>query len=260
MAVGKLADKVVILTGGTSGIGRACARLFCQEGASVMVGANDDEGGASVIKEIRADGLGKVQYTPTDVSQVADVKTLVKRTLQEYGRVDVLFGNAGILPLGTAWDTSFETWQRCIDVNLSGNFLLAKYGIPALTRHGGGVVLFTASELGLVGTTAAVAYCASKGGLINMARALAVDCASHNIRVNCLIPGPISTPMSERGFQQASDPEEAERAQLNVVPLKRMGSAEEMAKVALFLASDDSSYVTGSMVVADGGATAWYGL
>jgi NAD(P)-dependent dehydrogenase (short-subunit alcohol dehydrogenase family) len=260
MTVGKLADKVVILTGGTSGIGRACARLFCQEGAIVVIGANDDVGGATVVKEIEATGIGKVQYIPTDVSKAGDVKTLVGLALQEYGRMDVLFGNAGILPLGTAWDTSFETWQRCIDVNLSGNFLLAKYGIPALMRSGGGVVLFTASELGLVGTTGAVAYCASKGGLINMARALAIDCASHNIRVNCLVPGPISTPMSVRGFQQASDPETAERAQLNVVPLKRMGSAEEMARVALFLASDDSSYMTGSMVVADGGATAWYGL
>lgn len=258
--VGRLADKVVILTGGTSGIGRSCARLFCQEGASVVIGANDESGGISIVQEIEAAGRGDAQFVPTDVSQARDVETLVRHTLHEYGRVDVLFGNAGILPLGTAWETSLETWQSCIDVNLSGNFLLAKYGIPALMQSGGGVLLFTASELGLVGATAVVAYCASKGGLINMARALAVDCAPHNIRVNCLVPGPISTPMSVHGFQQASDPQEAERAQLNAVPLKRMGSAEEIARVALFLVSDDSSYMTGSIVVADGGATAWYGL
>jgi meso-butanediol dehydrogenase / (S,S)-butanediol dehydrogenase / diacetyl reductase len=260
MTHGKLGGKVVVLTGGTSGIGRACAHLFCQEGASVVIGSIHAEDGSGILKEIEDDGRGQARFILTDVSQPEQVENLVNSAVAEFGRLDVLFGNAGILPLGTAWDTSVETWRHCIDVNLSGNFYLAKYGVPALIHSGGGVVLFTASELGLVGTTGGVAYCTSKGGVINMVRALALDCAPYAIRVNCLAPGPILTPMSERGFAQSENPGASERTQIEAIPLKRMGTPEEIARVALFLASDGSSYMTGSVVVADGGATAWYGM
>jgi len=174
--------------------------------------------------------------------------------------VDVIFGNAGILPLGTAWDTSIEDWKRCIDVNLGGNFYLAKYGVPSLIEAGGGVILFTASELGIVGSSGAAAYCASKGGLINMTRAIAVDCAPYGIRVNSIAPGAIDTPMSKYQIDRAEDPQLALEKGNEAVPLKRMGTAEEIARVALFMVSDDSSYMTGSLIVADGGATAWYGI
>ena len=260
MTAGRLLDKVIILTGGTSGIGRAAAKLFCQQGAKVVIGARNEGAGAEVIQEVKEVGKGEAFFIKTDVSIPDQVENLVNETIKRYGRVDALYGNSGILPMSTAPDTSIETWRRCIDVNLGGNFYLAKYGIPALIATGGKTILFTGSELGTVGASEMVAYCASKGGLINMTRALAIDCAPHGIRVNCLAPGPIETPMLRKMFDDADDPEELEKIQTEPILLKRFGTAEEIAEVALFLVSDASSYMTGAVVVADGGATAWYGL
>lgn len=260
MTSGKLAGKVVILTGGASGIGRASARLFSLEGAFVVIGDINEEASEAATEEIRDQNGGKAISVRTDVTQPEQVEHLISQAVEAFGQVDVLFGNAGILPLGTAWETSIEDWQRCIDVNLGGNFFLAKYGVPALIEAGGGVILFTASELGTVGISGGVAYCASKGGLINMTRAIAIDCAPYDIRVNSLAPGPISTPMTTYWLDRAEDPVALETEQTEPVLLKRLGTAEEIARVALFLVSDDSSYMTGSLVVADGGATAWYGL
>jgi NAD(P)-dependent dehydrogenase (short-subunit alcohol dehydrogenase family) len=209
---------------------------------------------------VQEDGRGEALFIKTDVSAPEQVENLVNETIKSYGRVDVLYGNSGVLPTSTAPDTTLETWRRCIDVNLSGNFYLAKYGIPALIETGGKTILFTGSELGTVGASAMVAYCASKGGVINMTRALAIDCAPHGIRVNCLAPGPIETPMLRKMFDDAENPDEYEQIQVEPILLKRFGTPEEIAEVALFLASDASSYMTGAIVVADGGATAWYGL
>ena len=256
----RLENKVVVITGGASGIGRASALLFNAEGAKVVIADTDAANGDAVVEEIQKAGRGAAISVETDVTQPDQVKRLIDRTVQEFGRVDVLFGNAGILPLGTAWETSLEDWHRCIDVNLGGNFLLAKYGIPALIEAGSGVVLFTASELGIVGISGAAAYCASKGGLVNMTRAIAIDSAPYGIRVNSIAPGPISTPMTKYWLDRAEDPLALEKEQTEPVLLKRLGTAEEIARVALFLISDDSSFMTGSLVVADGGATAWYGI
>jgi NAD(P)-dependent dehydrogenase (short-subunit alcohol dehydrogenase family) len=260
MIGGRLQDKVVILTGGTSGIGRASVKLFCHEGAKVVIGARNEEAGARVIQEVQDDGMGQALFVRTDVSIPGEVENLVSRSVEHFGRVDVLYGNSGIFPSGTAPETPIETWQRCIDINLGGNFYLAKYGIPALIQSNGKVIIFTASELGTVGIREGVAYCASKGGLINMTRAIAIDCSQYGIRVNCLAPGPILTPMLRGWFDEAENPKELEEAQTKPVLLKRLGKPEEIAEVALFLASDASSFMTGSLVVADGGATAWYGL
>jgi NAD(P)-dependent dehydrogenase (short-subunit alcohol dehydrogenase family) len=260
MTEGKLHDRVVILTGGTSGIGRASVKLFCREGAKVVIGARNEKAGASVVQEVQQDGIGEAFFVKTDVTIPQQVENLVKKTVEKYGRVDVLFGNSGILLVGTAPETSLEVWKQTIDVNLSGNFYLAKYGIPALIESNGEVILFTASELGTVGASEDVAYCASKGGLINMMRAIAIDCAQYGIRVNCLAPGPVETPMLRVWFDEAENPQELEDTQKKPVLLKRFADPEEIAEVALFLASDSSSYMTGSVVVADGGATAWYGL
>jgi len=260
MLSGKLHDKVVILTGGTSGIGRASVKLFCQEGAKVVIGARNEKAGEALVKEVQEEGNGEAFFVKTDVSIPKQVENLVKQTVEHFGRVDVLFGNAGILLTGTAPDTSLETWQRTIDINLSGNFYLAKYGIPALIKSNGKVIVFTASELGTVGASEDVAYCASKGGLINMMRAIAIDSAQYGIRVNCVAPGPVETPMLRIWFDEADNPQELEDIQKEPVLLKRFADPKEIAEVALFLASDSSSYMTGSVVVADGGATAWYGL
>jgi len=260
MTDGKLQDKVVILTGGTSGIGRASVKLFCQEGAKVVFGARSEGAGAEVVQEVKEGGKGEAVFIKTDVSIPEQVENLVKETVKRFGRVDALYGNSGILPMGTALETSIEDWRRCIEVNLGGNFFLAKYGIPVLIKSGGKTILFTGSELGTVGASEMVAYCASKGGITNMTRALAIDCAPHGIRVNCLAPGPIETPMLNEMFEGAEDPEELERIQTKPILLKRFGTAEEIAEVALFLISEASSYMTGAIVIADGGATAWYGM
>ena len=260
MSSGKLAGRVVVMTGGGSGIGRASAQLFCREGAIVVIGDIDEKAGATVAEEIRSENLGEALVVRTDVAESDQVERLVSRAVDTFGHADVLFGNAGILPLGAAWETSLEDWQQWLDVNLGGNFLLAKYGVPALIEAGGGVILFTASEMGIVGSSGAAAYCASKGGLINMTRAIAVDCAPYGIRVNSIAPGATNTPMTEYQLGQSEDPQISLEKGNEAVLLKRMGTAEEIARAALFLVSDDSSYMTGSLLVADGGATAWYGI
>jgi NAD(P)-dependent dehydrogenase (short-subunit alcohol dehydrogenase family) len=260
MTNGRLAGKVVIITGGNSGIGRASARLFAREGAKVAIGARNEQTGTSVVQEIEQSGLGEAIFIKTDVSKPEEVENLVQRSIERFGRLDILYGNSGIFPSGTAPETSIETWRSTIDINLGGQFYLAKYGIPALIEYGGNVIIFTASELGTVGITEGAAYCASKGGLINMTRAIAIDCAPHNIRVNCLAPGPVETPMLRDWIDASENPQQLEEAQTRPVLLKRFGTPEEIAEVALFLASDASSFMTGALVIADGGATSWYGL
>ena len=260
MMNGRLDGRVAIVTGGTSGIGHASVRLFCQEGAKVVIAARNSERAEAIIREVQEGERGEAVFLPTDITCPEQVETLIKQTMEIYGRVDILYGNAGIFPVGTAPETSVDTWRRCIDVNLSSNFYLAKHGIPALIESGGKAIIFTAGELGIVGKSEGVAYCASKAGLINMTRAIAIDCAPYGIRVNCLAPGPVMTPMLREWFDGAENPEELEEAQKRPVLMKRWGTPSEIAEVALFLASDASSYMTGSIVVADGGASAWYGL
>lgn len=260
MAEGKLEDKVVIITGGTSGIGRSATLLFCKEGAKVVIGARNEEAATQVIRQVENDGRGTAHFVKTDVSQSDQVQFLVKSAIDLYGRLDVLYANSGIVVRGSAPETSISDWQKIMDVNLGGSFFLAKYGIPHLNDAGGGAVIITASELGMVGARNSVAYCAAKGALINMTRALAVDCGQLGIRVNCLAPGPIDTPMLRESINRNENPEEFEASQFDPVLLGRFGTPEEIAEVALFLASDASSFMTGSLIVADGGSTAWYGM
>ncbi len=260
MSDGRLEGKVAVVTGGTSGIGRESTLAFAREGACVVVGARNDEAGGEVVAAVEKGGRGEAHFVSTDVARPEHVERLVAAAAERFGRVDVLYGNAGIFPTGTAPETTVETWRRCIDVNLGGQFFLAKYGIPALADSGGGAIIFTASELGTVGISEAVAYCASKGGVVNMTRAVAIDCAPLGIRANCLAPGPVETPMLRDWIEASGDPPAAEEAQTRPVLLKRFGRPDEIARVAVFLASDESSFMTGSLVVVDGGATAWYGL
>jgi NAD(P)-dependent dehydrogenase (short-subunit alcohol dehydrogenase family) len=260
MTEGRLEGKVVVITGGNSGIGRASSILFAREGARLVIGARNPATGESVVQAIQEGGRGDAIFVKTDVADPQDVKRLVESAVNKYGRLDVLYSNSGVLETGTAPDTSLETWRKVIDVNLSGPFYLVKYGIPALIEHGGKSIILTASELGTVGAKETVAYCAAKGGVINMVRALAIDCAPYDIRVNCLAPGPIDTPMLRDWFVGADNPKELEETQTKPILLRRFGKPEEIAEVALFLATDASSFMTGSLVVADGGCTAWYGL
>lgn len=260
MSQGKLENKVVIITGGNSGIGKAASLLFAKEGAKVVIAARSVASGEEVANTISKSGRGEAIFVKTDVSNPADVEKLVKVSKDHFGGVHVLYSNAGILEGGTAPETSIDLWHKVIDVNLAGPFYLAKYGIPALIESKGHSIILTASELGTVGTTAMVAYCTAKGGVINMVRAIAIDCAPYNIRVNCLAPGPIDTPMLDHMYDVSEDPEATKKAQADPVLLGRVGKAEEIASAALFLASEDSSFMTGSLVVVDGGCTAWYGM
>jgi NAD(P)-dependent dehydrogenase (short-subunit alcohol dehydrogenase family) len=255
----RLEGKVAVVTGGTSGLGRAGAIRFAREGAKVAVASRREEEGRKVVDEISSAG-GEAVFLRTDVRVSQDVEALVAQAEARFGKIDVLYASAGVMLTGTAPETSDDVYEQVVDVNVGGSFRLAKFGIPALVRAGGGSIVLTASELGLVGAREAVAYCASKGAVVNMTRALAVDCGEIGIRVNCLCPGPIDTPMLRDWFEGGQDPAELERRQTEPVLLKRVGKPEEIAETALFLASTASSFMTGAVVVADGGATAWYGL
>jgi NAD(P)-dependent dehydrogenase (short-subunit alcohol dehydrogenase family) len=256
---GRVLDgRVAVVTGGSSGLGRAAARRFAAAGAKVAIGALQPAEGAEVVREITGAG-GDALYLDTDVRRPADVQALIAAAEQRWDQVNVLYASAGVMPVGAAPDTSEEDYQLAVDVNLGGCFRLAKYGIPALARAGGGSVILTGSEIGLVGASRAAAYCASKGGVVNLARALAIDSAPLRIRVNCLCPGPTDTPML-RAWYQTGDPVALEQAQVSPLPLQRTGRPEEIAEAALFLASDASSFMTGATLVVDGGATCWYGL
>jgi NAD(P)-dependent dehydrogenase (short-subunit alcohol dehydrogenase family) len=256
---GRLQGKVAVITGASSGLGRAGAIRFAAEGARVVASSNQQDEGKQVVRQIEDQG-GAAIFVHCDVTSPDDVQALIAAAEQTYGAVHVLYASAGVMPTGTAPATSEDDWRLAIEVNLGGAFRLAKFGIPALHCAGGGSIILTASELGLVGASRSAAYCAAKGGVVNLTRALAIDCGPLGIRVNCLCPGPIETPMLRDWLNAAPDPAEAERVQTTPVLLGRIGRPEEIAEAALHLASDASSYATGSVTVVDGGATAWYGL
>jgi NAD(P)-dependent dehydrogenase (short-subunit alcohol dehydrogenase family) len=241
----RLDGKVCVITGAASGIGAEAARLFAAEGARV-VGVDIDPG---------SEGELALQVDVTDEEQVRD---LYARASQELGRIDVLFNNAGINPTDDAsvLETSLESWQRVQDVNLRGVFLCCKHGIPHLLEAGGGSVINTASFVAVMGAAVSqISYTASKGGVLSLSRELGVEFARRGVRVNALCPGPVSTPLLQELF--ASEPEKAARRLVHV-PMGRFGEPREVAHAALFLASDESSYVTASTFLVDGGLSAAY--
>lgn len=249
----RLQHKVAIITGAGSGIGLATAQRFAAEGARVVVA--DIRDATAQMNAIRARG-GDARYVAVDVSREAEVQQLVAQTLEAYGRLDILVNNAGIEIPRKVTDMTEAEWDRLMSVNLKGVFLCAKWAIPAMRRGGGGVIVNVASELGLVGGTEIAAYAASKGGVVQLTKAMAIDHAADGIRVNCVCPGPVLTPLIEATIQAAADPEAERRQIIADTLLKRFARPEEIANVILFLASDESSYMTGSIVVADGGGTA----
>jgi len=241
----RLDGKVCVITGAASGIGADTARLFAAEGAKV-VGVDIDPG---------SEGDLKLQADVTDEQQVRD---MYERARRELGRIDVLFNNAGINPTDDAsvLETSLESWQRVQDVNLRGVFLCCKHGIPHLLEAGGGSVINTASFVAVMGAAVSqISYTASKGGVLSLSRELGVEFARRGVRVNALCPGPVSTPLLAELF--ASEPEKAARRLVHV-PMGRFGEPREIAQAALFLASDESSYITASTFLVDGGLSAAY--
>ena len=252
----ELADKVAVITGGASGIGRETSLLFAAEGAAVVVADVADAGAQETVTMIESAG-GRAISLHADVSQAADCERMVAAAEETHGRLDILFNNAGIMHPddGDASETTEEIWDLTMAVNLKGVFFGCKYGIAALQRAGGGVVINTASFVAQLGAaTPQLAYTASKGGVLAMTRELAVIHARQNIRVNALCPGPLQTKM----LMDYLDTDEKKQRRLVHVPLGRFGLAAEMAQAALYLASDRSSYVTGATFNVDGGITASY--
>jgi NAD(P)-dependent dehydrogenase (short-subunit alcohol dehydrogenase family) len=255
-ANGRLAGKVALITGAGSGMGRSAAELFASEGAKVVVTDVVDEGGNATVEAVRAAG-GEATYVRADVSKWTDCEAMVQHATDTFGGLHVLYNNAGIFPAddGGVLDTPESTWDTVMQINLKGVWLGCRAGIPAIIASGGGSIVNVASFVALMGAaTAQIAYTSSKGGVLSMTREIAVEYARQGIRANALCPGPIQTPLLE---ELLSDP--ARRARRLVhIPMGRLGKAEELAKAALFLASDDASFMTGASLVVDGGITAAY--
>lgn len=252
----RLQDKVAVITGGASGIGYHTAILFAKEGASVVVADVNDDGGEKTVKEI-VDAGGQATYVHTDVSKASDCEAMIKVAEETYGKLNILFNNAGIMHSqdDDAINTEEDIWDLTMAINVKGVFFGCKYGIPALRRAGGGSIINTASFVALLGAaTPQLAYTASKGAVLSMTRELAVIHAQENIRVNALCPGPLRTEL----LMSFLNTEEKKRRRLVHVPMGRFGEAKEMAQATLYLASDESSYVTGSEFMVDGGITAAY--
>jgi NAD(P)-dependent dehydrogenase (short-subunit alcohol dehydrogenase family) len=248
----RLANKVAVITGAASGIGRASARRFAQEGAKVVVADLDEAAGHAVADEI--DGT----FVRADVTNPDDVSALYATAAQRYGGIDILFNNAGISPNDddSVLLTELEAWRRVQDVNLTSVFLCCKLGIPYLLERGGGSVINTASFVAVLGAaTSQISYTASKGGVLAMSREMGVEFARQGVRVNALCPGPVNTPLLQELF--AKDPERAARRLVHI-PVGRFGEPEEIAAAALFLASDDASFITASTFLVDGGIHAAY--
>jgi len=250
----KLKDKVALVTGGSNGIGRETVKLFAAEGAKVVVADLNEEAATDLIKEL---SNPDVVFIKTDVSKAADCKAMVDYAEKKFGALHILFNNAGIMHSAddNAEATEEDIWDLTMDINAKGVFLGCKYGIPALKRAGGGSIVNTASFVALLGAaTPQIAYTASKGAVLSMTRELSVIHARENIRVNALCPGPLRTEL----LMKFLNTEEKKQRRLVHVPMGRFGEAEEMAKAALYLASEDSSYVTGTEFMVDGGITSAY--
>ncbi len=248
----KLANKSALITGGTRGIGLAVAQLFEQEGARVaVVGRDADAGGAALA------ALRDARFIQADVSRADDCQRAVDETIRAFGRLDLLFNNAGVIWRNRSVETTSEAeWDATMNVNVKSVFLTSRAALPHLRAAGGGAIINTASYVGLVGFPGLAAYCASKGAVVNLTRAMALDHAAENIRVNCICPGSVKTDMIEAAWRAYGDVTQAAQVWADKHPLKRIASAQEIARVVLFLASDDASFITGAAIPVDGGITA----
>ena len=252
---GRLAGKVALITGGGGGQGRTAAMMFAQEGAKIALSDVQEEGGTQTQHMVTENG-GEALFVAADVSSEASAKHMVEAALQRYGRLDILYNNAGIVGRGRDTDVAnldFDAWNQVIQVNLGGIFLSSKYAVPALIEAGGGSIINTASVAGMIGSpNSGHAYAASKGGVIALTRAMAVKYAPNNIRVNAICPGTIYTPMTEHLL--------TDQERLHIIeaqhPLGYLGKAEDIVHLAVYLASDESSWVTGGIFPVDGGRTA----
>lgn len=250
----KLADKVAIVTGAGSGIGEATAQLLAREGARVIAADLDHDRATRTAQAIVADG-GESTALQVDIAQSDAVEGMVERTLQIYGRLDVLHNSAGVDLPARLTETTEALWDQTFDVNVRGTMFCCKHAIPHMLEGGGGSIVNMASMCGLVASPGQAAYCASKGSVVLLTKQIAVDYAP-TVRVNCVCPGEVDTPMLRGFIDGTPDPKATVERLMARVPVKRMAQAEEIARAVLFLASDDSSYITGIALPVDGGLTA----
>ena len=248
----RLENKVALITGAGAGIGREACLQFAREGAKVVAVDRDPGTGEETARLVREAG-GDAHFVQADVAAAADVERMIGSAVERYGRLDVLFNNAGIVPNGTVEECSDEDWERCMAVNVRSVFLGCKYVAPVMKRQGGGAIINTASVAGLVGVKNRAAYSASKMAVIGLTKSVAIDYVADGIRINAICPGTVDTPSLRGRLAATGDEEEARKAFTARQPMGRLGKAEEIAALALYLASDESSYMTGREVVIDGG-------
>ena len=246
----ELEGKVALVTGGNSGIGRRISELFAAEGASIMIADIQD---GNTAQEIEGRG-GKAKFVKTDVRDSFQVRRLIESCIEEFGNLNIVCNDAGVEQNRIVSETTEEEWDKIIDTNLKGVFLVSKYSFPYLMKMNGDASMINiASQLGMVALPGRSAYCASKAGVILLTKVLALEYAKYGIRVNCVCPGPIQTPMLQRTSNLSPDPEESSRRLLENVPLGRIGKPQDIAEAVLFLASSRAGFITGEHLVVDGG-------
>ena len=252
--MGRLDKKVAVITGAASGIGLATAARFAGEGAAVVIGDLNVEGGESAVRQCKENG-GRAVFQKCNVATESEIKSLIDRAVKEYGRLDILFNNAGLGgAVGTIDEMTVENWDKTLAILLRAVFVGMKYAIPEMRKAGGGSIISTASVAGLRGGAGPHAYSAAKAAVINLTRSVALEVGEHKIRVNCICPGGINTPLLYNRIPGGQQTTEMFLSQIQ--PIKRAGTAEDIANMALFLASDESEWVTGTAMVVDGGLTA----
>jgi NAD(P)-dependent dehydrogenase (short-subunit alcohol dehydrogenase family) len=251
----RFANKKVFISGGATGIGEVAALLFAQQGAIVTIFDRDIENGEKCLQKV-LDGGGRGIFISGNLIYPEEIEKAIDQSLKTYGGIDILINNAGVESPYSVHEMPIEEWDRVMAVNLRGMYLMAKAVIPIMKKSGGGAIINTASISGLLGWPISAAYCASKGGVIQLTKQMAVDYAQDNIRVNCIAPGTTLTPLIERIFQQESEPEKAKQQISQMHPLGRFAQPEEIAQAILFLASEDASFITGAVLPVDGGYTA----
>jgi NAD(P)-dependent dehydrogenase (short-subunit alcohol dehydrogenase family) len=248
----KLENKVALITGGSLGLGKATALLFAEEGAKVIITGRTEKTLKETVAEAKKKGLD-IEYLVSDVSKEENCKEAVDYAIKKYGKIDILFNNAGILPIGYTHETDSETWDRIFDINVKGTFMMSKYALPHMIEKGYGCIVNNSSVLGLKAVPGVAAYNATKGAVTQLTRSMALEYADKGIRVNAICPGTIDTPMVDGLLDQMPDRTEAEKLFKSFHPVGRFGTAEEIAHSVLFLCDDNVGFMTGTMLSVDGG-------